>query len=79
MTSPSTLSIPNLTVLVMQDFASVLRDRRFVQMAAVVQIKFKSSVARGMHPRFAGSQTGTAEPGCAIARTLAAVFAVDRA
>jgi hypothetical protein len=34
----------------MQDFASVLPDRVFVQMAEVGQIKFKSSVARGMHP-----------------------------
>jgi hypothetical protein len=38
----------------MQDIASVLRDRRFVQMATGVQIKFKSSVARGMHPRLPG-------------------------
>jgi hypothetical protein len=33
----------------MQDIASVLRDHGFVQMAAGVHVKFKSSVARGMH------------------------------
>jgi hypothetical protein len=33
----------------MQDVVSVLRDRGFVQMAAGVPVKFKSSVARGMH------------------------------
>jgi hypothetical protein len=35
----------------MQDFASVLLVGVFVQTAAVLKIKFKSSVARGMHPR----------------------------
>jgi hypothetical protein len=33
----------------MQDIASVLPDHGFVQMAAAVHVKFKSSVARGMH------------------------------
>jgi hypothetical protein len=33
----------------MQDVTSVLRDRGFVQMAAGVPVKFKSSVARRMH------------------------------
>jgi hypothetical protein len=33
----------------MQDVTSVLRDQGFVQMAAGVPVKFKSSVARGMH------------------------------
>jgi hypothetical protein len=33
----------------MQDVTSVLRDHGFVQMAAGGHVKFKSSVARGMH------------------------------
>jgi hypothetical protein len=78
MTSPSTLAMPNLTVLVMQDLRSVLRDRCFVQMTGVVQIKFKSSVARGMHFAFPGSQTGTAGTIRRHYRALPAVFAVDR-
>jgi hypothetical protein len=62
----------------MQDFASVLRDRCFVQMAEVVHIKFKSSVARGMHPRRPASQTGAIKAsGGAAARTVKTVFAVD--
>jgi len=63
----------------MQDLASVLRDRCFVQMAEGVQIKFKSSVARGMHPRLPASQTGTNKAsGGAGARAVKTVFAVDR-
>jgi hypothetical protein len=54
----------------MQDFASVLRDRCFVQMAEVVRIKFKSSVARRLHLRPPVSQTGpTKASGGAAART----------
>jgi hypothetical protein len=34
----------------MQDVASVLRVRNFVQMAAAAQIKFKMSVACPLHP-----------------------------
>ena len=45
----SNLSNPNLTVSVMQDFASVLPRSVFCPDGRRVQIKFKSSVARGMH------------------------------
>jgi hypothetical protein len=47
-------------------------------MAAVVQIKFKSSVAGGMHlSRFSRSQTGTNGVWLRHCAHLAAVFAVD--
>jgi hypothetical protein len=57
----------------MQDFASVLPVQVFVQMAAAVQIKFKSSVACGMHPEAERSQTGTNES----LPTVEPVIAVD--
>jgi len=60
MTSPSPKpSNPNLSPLSDARWLSVLPERRFVQMVAVVQIKFKSSVAPGMHPSLSWSQTGT--------------------
>jgi hypothetical protein len=63
----------------MQDLASVLPDRCFVQMAAGVQIKFKSSVARGMHPPLPASQTGTNKTSGGWRAPVKTVFAVDRA
>jgi hypothetical protein len=63
----------------MQDTASVLRDRGFVQMAEGVPVKFKSSVARRMHLRLRVSQTGTlTRPGTLLPRPVKPVFAVDR-
>jgi hypothetical protein len=62
----------------MQDIASVLRDRRFVQMAAGAQIKFKSSVARGMHLGLAPSRTGTSGRPEMRPRAVKTVFGVDR-
>jgi hypothetical protein len=62
----------------MSRLLSVLRDRRFVQMAEVLQIKFKSSVAPGMHLAFPGPKLEQGASGCAIAHSFAAVFAVDR-
>jgi hypothetical protein len=60
MTSPSPKPVdPESVVLVMQDLRSVLPVRVFVQMAAMVQTKFKLSVACGMHLPRERSQTGT--------------------
>jgi hypothetical protein len=44
--SEATVSIRNFPI---QDIASVLPDRVFVQMAGIAQMKFKSSVASKMH------------------------------
>src|ERR1700754_3566393 len=52
------LSNPNLIVL-RDAVVSVLRDRHFVQMRTVPQIKFKLSVAGPLHLRGERSQTGT--------------------
>jgi hypothetical protein len=63
----------------MQDTGSVLRDHGFVQMAAGVPVKFKSSVARGMHSRLPLSQTGTLRRSGTLPPGLVkTVFAVDR-
>jgi hypothetical protein len=58
-------------VSVMQDFASVLPDRIFVQMEAVPKIKFKSSVACGMHSQPAPNWNNVRTGSCKL------LFAVD--
>jgi hypothetical protein len=63
----------------MQDFASVLPDWVFVQTAEAVRIKFKSSVAGGMHSCLPASQTGTLRHlATRPPEPLKTVFAVDR-
>jgi hypothetical protein len=59
---PQNLSIPNLSALVMQGMISVLPDRGFVQTSMTLPMRFKSSVARGMHLVPSRYQSETAPP-----------------